>query len=52
MSEFIVSGVVGDEKSLFVSGSGPSDDASATNSGLDDGNEGAELTLENTVEVV
>ena len=52
MSEFIVSGVVGDEKSLFVSGSGPSDDASTTNSGLDDGNEGAELTLENTVEVV
>lgn len=52
MPELVVSGVVGDEQSLLVSGSGPSDDASATNSGLDDGNEGAELTLENTVEVV
>lgn len=52
MPELVVSGVVGDEQSLLVSGGGPSDDARATNSGLDDGNEGAELALENTVEVV
>lgn len=52
MSKFIVSGVVGDKQSLLVSSSGPSNNASATNRGLDDRNERAELALENTVEVV
>ena len=52
MPEFVVGGVVGYEQSLFVASSGPADDPSATNRGLDDRNEGSELALEDAVEVV
>lgn len=50
--EFVVGGVVGYEQSLFVASSGPADDPSAANRGLDDRNEGSELALEDAVEVV
>jgi hypothetical protein len=52
MSKFVVSGVVGDQETFFVAGGGSADDASAAHSGLDDRDEGTELRLEDTVEVV
>lgn len=52
MSQFVVSGVVGDEEALFVAGGGSSDDASASDGGLDDGDEGAKFAFEDGVEVV
>mgnify|MGYP007104983068 FL=1 len=52
MSEFVVGGVVGDEESLFVAGSGAADDAGAADCSLDDGDEGAEFAFEDAVEVV
>ena len=52
MPEFIVGGVVGDKQSLLVSGGGPANNPSASDGGLDDGDEGAEFALEDGVEVV
>ncbi len=43
MSEFVVSSVVGYEKSFFVASGGSADDACASDGGLDDGDERAEL---------
>ena len=52
VSELIVSGVVWDKQTFFVSSCGPADYTSTTNSGLDDWDEWAQLWLENTVKVV
>ena len=52
MSEFVVSGVVGDKEAFFVTSGGSTDDAGASDGSLDDGDEGAEFTFEDGVEVV
>lgn len=52
MSEFVISGVVGDKESFFVAGCGSADDSGASDGGLDDGNEGTQLTFKDGVEVI
>lgn len=52
MSQFVVCGVVGNQKALLVAGGCPANNASASDCGLDDGDEGAEFALEDGVEVV
>ena len=52
MSKFVISGIVGHKETLFVSSSGSSYNSGSSDGGLDDGDEGAELTFEDGVEVV
>ena len=52
MSEFVVGGIVGDEEAFFVTSGGSTNDAGASDGSLDDGDEGAELTFEDGVEIV
>lgn len=52
VSKLVVSGVVGYKQTLFVSGGSSTDDTSASHSGLDDRDEGAEFWLKDTVEVI
>lgn len=52
MSKFVVSGVVGDEETVFVSSCGSAHNSSAPDGSLDDGDEGSKFALEDAVEVV
>ena len=52
MSKFVVSCIVGYKETLFVAGCGSSHNSGSSDGGLDDGDEGAELTFEDGVEVV
>lgn len=52
MSELVVSGIVGHKQPLFVASSGPAHNSGASDGGLDDWDEGAQLALKNTVEII
>jgi hypothetical protein len=52
VSKFIVSGVIRNKQSLFISSCGPTDDSGSSNSGLDDGDKRSQLALKDTIEVI
>ena len=52
MSQFLITGGVGDENSTAIADGGSADEATATNGGMHDGDVIGKLGLENGIEVL